>query len=81
LSKQAIDSAGLLDYAGVQQILQRHGDNNTPVAERVQLDAVINHLLSVQMLHEHFIANDVPQKAQTIGKNLGWQVRNPIVMV
>ncbi|WP_416672872.1 asparagine synthase (glutamine-hydrolyzing) [Egbenema bharatensis] len=80
LSKQAIEASGLLDYAGVQQVLQRHGNHQTPVSERVQLDAVINHLLSVQMLHEHFIANDVPQSARMVVKNLGWQeVRKPFV--
>ncbi len=72
LSKQVIEEAGLLDYQGVQHILQRHRDSNTPISERVQLDAIINHLLSVQMLHEHFVATDVPKQARDRAKELGW---------
>lgn len=72
LSKQAIDSAGLLDIAGVQQVLQQHESANTPDAERVRLDAIINHLLSVQMMHEHFVAKDVPSQACDRAQELGW---------
>ena len=76
LSKQAIEEAGLLDSEGVNGVLLRHGDDNTPVSERVQLDAVINHLLSVQMMHEHFVAGDVPQKASDRAQKLGWAVKS-----
>jgi asparagine synthase (glutamine-hydrolysing) len=44
------------------------------VTEQVQLDALINHLLSVQLLHKHFIAADVPQLARDRAQTLGWQV-------
>ncbi|WP_036481456.1 asparagine synthase (glutamine-hydrolyzing) [Myxosarcina sp. GI1] len=72
LSSQAIADSGLLDNAGVKKVLQRHGDEDTPVSERVQLDAVINHLLSVQMMHEHFVASDVPKSARDRAVELGW---------
>ncbi|GAB4229607.1 MAG: asparagine synthase (glutamine-hydrolyzing) [Elainellaceae cyanobacterium] len=80
LSKQAIDDAGLLDQQGVQQVLQRHRDPNAPIAERVQLDAVVNHLLSVQILHDHFIAKDVPQQARQQAQALGWQAEAPVML-
>ncbi|MDV3351916.1 hypothetical protein SPB21_35505 [Leptothoe sp. ISB3NOV94-8A] len=35
---------------------------------------MINHLLSVQILHEQFIAADVPKIAQERARTLGWQV-------
>lgn len=76
LSKSAITIAGLLDNAGVEQILQRHADSNTSVSERVQLDAVINHLLSVQMLHQHFVASDIPSLARDRAQQLGWHSQN-----
>ena len=76
LSKQAVEEAGLLDSEGVNQVLLRHGDDSTPVSQRVQLDAVINHLLSVQMMHEHFVAGDVPQKASDRAQELGWAVKS-----
>lgn len=72
LSRDAIEAAGLLDYAAVQTLLHRHRDEATPVAERVQLDAVINHLLSVQILHQHFVAQDLPELAQQEARDRGW---------
>jgi len=81
LSKQAIQEAGLLDAAGVQKILQRHGDANTPVSDRVQLDAIINHMLSVQMLHKHFVGNDVPAVARDRAKERGWYAKDQLVVV
>jgi asparagine synthase (glutamine-hydrolysing) len=77
LSCDAIESASLLDHSAVQTVLQRHQDTATPVAERVQLDAVINHLLSVQILHQHFVAQDVVQKAQETAATLGWDSAKP----
>ena len=72
LSKSAIANSGLLDSEGVNQVLLRHENENTPVSQRVQLDAVINHLLSVQMMHEHFVANDVTKLARDRAVELGW---------
>lgn len=79
LSKQAIEEAGLLDHQGVQQILQRHADASTPASEQVQLDAIINHLLSVQMLHEHFVATDVPKQARDRALDLDWHAYDPML--
>lgn len=79
LSKRAIESAGLLDYAEVQSVLDRHADNATPASERTKLDAVINHMLSVQVLNEHFIARDVPKYAADQAKQLGWHAAQPQV--
>ncbi|WP_035992914.1 asparagine synthase (glutamine-hydrolyzing) [Leptolyngbya sp. KIOST-1] len=75
LSRDAIDSAALLDHSAVQTLLHRHQDDATPIAERVQLDAMINHLLSVQILHQHFVAQDIPQVAQATAEQLGWTER------
>ena len=72
LSKSAIAVCGLLDSKGVERVLQHHANKNTPVSQRVQLDAVINHLLSVQMMHQHFIATDVTQLARDRAMQLGW---------
>ena len=74
LSRDAIATTGLLDHTAVQATLAQHANPQTPVSTRVQLDAVINHLLSVQILHQHFIATDVPQQARERAKAYGWQV-------
>lgn len=74
LSTEAIAATGLLNPEAVTTLFSRHQQPETPVAEQVQLDAMINHLLSVQILHEQFIAADVPKIAQARARSLGWQV-------
>lgn len=74
LSDAAIEEAGLLDKAGVQALFARHDLPETTAAEKVQMDAVINHLLGVQILHRHFVATDVPQQAAARAEELGWRV-------
>ena len=78
LSDSAIDEAGLLSKEGVRALFARHGDPGTTDAERVQLDAVINHLLGVQMLHRMFVATDVPALARDAADRLGWRVLMPV---
>ncbi|MGM7446975.1 asparagine synthase (glutamine-hydrolyzing) [Idiomarina sp. ST20R2A10] len=72
LNAEAVKSAGLLDYDEVVRTFERHQDENVPNEERVQLDAVINHMLGVQVLHHHFVATDVPKQAQQRATELGW---------
>ncbi|MGD1906504.1 MAG: asparagine synthase (glutamine-hydrolyzing) [Leptolyngbyaceae cyanobacterium] len=73
LSRDRVEAAGLLDHGAVQTLLQRQQTETTPIPERVQLDAVINHLLSVQILHEHFVERDVTAQAQAKAKQVGWK--------
>jgi asparagine synthase (glutamine-hydrolysing) len=73
LSDEAIDRAGLLDKHGVRALFQLHEDEQTPVATQVQLDAVINHMLGVQILYHHFVITDVPAQAKARAAQLGWQ--------
>jgi asparagine synthase (glutamine-hydrolysing) len=72
LSDEAIAEAGLLSTDGVRNLFARHDDPATSDADRVQMDAVINHLLGVQMLHRMFIASDIPAKARSMADELGW---------
>lgn len=74
LSDASIEEAGLLDKAGVKDLFERHEDPNTSDADRVQMDALINHLLGVQMLHRLFVENDVPAQAQRMAEDLNWKV-------
>ena len=76
LSDAAIETAGLLSKTGVRALFDRHEDPSTTDAERVQMDAVINHLLGVQMLHRMFVASDLPELARQEADRLGW--RTPI---
>jgi len=74
LSKDAVTDAGLLDPAGVAALFALHEGKDTPVATQVQLDAVINHMLGLQILHEQFVQTDVPAQARAAADRLGWQV-------
>jgi asparagine synthase (glutamine-hydrolysing) len=72
LSEDAVKEAGLLDYAEVQRTFEKHESDAVPIDEKVQLDAVINHMLGVQILHHHFVKTDVPALAQQRANELGW---------
>jgi asparagine synthase (glutamine-hydrolysing) len=72
LDDGAIEAAGLLDAGGVRDIFELHDADSTTEATQVQLDAVINHMLSVQILHKHFVATDVPAQARARARELGW---------
>lgn len=74
LSKAAIESSGLLSYQGVCDLFDKHERPETTVAEKVQMDAVINHLMGVQVLHEHFVDTDVPALARKRADELGWAI-------
>jgi len=73
LSPQASAAAGWLDPAGVQALFRLHEDPSTSAETQVQLDAVINHLLGVQILHQQFIAGDIPRRARQRADQLGWR--------
>lgn len=72
LSSQAIADAGLLDAKGVASLFELHEAKDTSAATLTQLDAVFNHLIGVQVLHQHFIASDVPKMALQKAQELGW---------
>ena len=72
LSEDKVAEAGLLDPEGVRQVFELHEAEDTPAATQVQLDAVINHMIGVQALHEHFVAADIPALARQKADELGW---------
>ena len=72
LGKDTINRSGLLSYEGVCELFERHENPEITAAEQVQLDAVINHMIGVQVLHRHFIETDVPKQAEETAQRLGW---------
>jgi asparagine synthase (glutamine-hydrolysing) len=72
LSEKSIERTGLLDPQGVRDVFEIHEDVGTTAATQVQLDAVVNHLLGVQILYQHFIETDVPAQARDRARQLGW---------
>jgi len=72
LSEDRIADAGLLDPEGVRSIFALHAAESTTPATRVQLDAVINHLIGVQILQSQFVETDLPRRATEFAARLGW---------
>jgi asparagine synthase (glutamine-hydrolysing) len=74
LNPSAITDAGLLSVEGVKGLFDLHDDANLTAATQNKLDAIINHMLGVQVLHRHFVANDIPAMAKARAESLGWRV-------
>ncbi|MFC7047607.1 asparagine synthase (glutamine-hydrolyzing) [Emcibacter nanhaiensis] len=74
LSEKAVLEAGVLDPSGVQRLITEAQEDTTPRARLVQLDAMINHMLGVQILHRNMIAADIPALAAKRAQDLGWVV-------
>ena len=72
LSEEQIQKSGLLSYEGVCDLFRRHDLPDTSIAEKVQMDAVINHLIGVQVMHSHFVEQDIPALARKRADELGW---------
>jgi asparagine synthase (glutamine-hydrolysing) len=72
LNPEAVESAGLLNRAGVEALFKQHDDPDTTDATRNTMDAVFNHMLGVQVLHDQFVATDVPALALAKATELGW---------
>jgi asparagine synthase (glutamine-hydrolysing) len=73
LNETAITEAGLLSHEGVQELFAMHDDTGLTAATQNKLDAVINHMLGVQVLYRHFVAADLPAQARSKARELGWR--------
>ena len=74
LNERTVDEAGWLDSAGVRKLFALHEHPDSKPETLVQLDAVINHMLGVQIMHEHFIATDVSKLAAERAAQYAWSV-------
>lgn len=72
LSSSATQNSGLLDSGNVQAILEEAKADETDRSRKVQLDAIINHMLGVQILHEKLLAADIPTVAANKAEEVGW---------
>jgi asparagine synthase (glutamine-hydrolysing) len=72
LNDDAIKEAGLLDAIGVRKLFELHDNSDLTAATQNKLDAVINHMIGVQVLHSQFVATDIPAQARAKATDLGW---------
>lgn len=73
LNDETIEKTGLLDKQGVKALFELHESADTAVATLVSLDAVINHMIGIQILHKHFVETDVPAQAVKMAEQYRWQ--------
>ncbi|MET0050200.1 MAG: asparagine synthase (glutamine-hydrolyzing) [Candidatus Thiodiazotropha sp.] len=73
LDPSSIQDAGVLSTQGVHDLFALHDDKTLTAATQNRLDALINHLLGVQILHRHFIASDIPAQARAKAESLNWR--------
>jgi asparagine synthase (glutamine-hydrolysing) len=72
LNVSSITDAGLLSNQGVNALFALHENDKLTAATQNKLDAVINHMLGVQVLHRHFVTADVPAQARAKARALDW---------
>ena len=72
LTDQAIEDAGVLSTSGVKALFDLHDDKNLTAGTQNNLDALINHMLGVQVMHKQLIATDIPTVAKEKAASLGW---------
>jgi asparagine synthase (glutamine-hydrolysing) len=72
LGDRAIEDAGLLSVTGVKALFALHDNDSITAATQNKLDAMINHMLGVQVLHQHFVATEIPLEAMKKARELGW---------
>ncbi len=73
LDPSSIQDAGVLSAQGVHDLFALHDDKTLTAATQNRLDALINHMLGVQILHRHFIASDIPAQARAKAESLNWR--------
>ncbi|MCW8108412.1 asparagine synthase (glutamine-hydrolyzing) [Alteromonas ponticola] len=73
-NREKVEAAGLLDADYLESLIAKQESDDTPVSDKVQIDAILNHALGVMLLHHYFVARDVPKYAYDQAQSLGWVV-------
>ncbi|WHI46874.1 asparagine synthase (glutamine-hydrolyzing) [Microbulbifer sp. TRSA001] len=69
-----VESAGLLQYSAIDRLIKEYKAPSIARSKKVQLDAMLNHILGVQILNRQFIEADLPSLAQKKASLLGWHL-------
>ncbi|AWL12756.1 Asparagine synthase (glutamine-hydrolyzing) [Saliniradius amylolyticus] len=73
-SHEQIERAGIIDADYLDSLIAKQESPETPDADKVQIDAVLNHVLGIMVLHHHFIEQDISELAHDKAQQLGWVV-------
>ncbi|XZZ41596.1 asparagine synthase-related protein [Microbulbifer sp. TRSA001] len=74
LSPKEVNLAGLLRYSEIDTLIEEYKLPALHRSKKVQLDAMLNHILGVQILYKRFIEADLPLLAQEKSSLLGWSL-------
>jgi len=72
LSDDAVADAGLLSSSGIARLFELHDAPDTTAGTKNTIDALLNHMIGVQIMHRRFVAADVPAEARAKAAELGW---------
>ncbi|RYV02352.1 asparagine synthase (glutamine-hydrolyzing) [Shewanella sp. OPT22] len=67
-----LEKAKLIDPSFLEVLIQRQESAEISDADKVQNDALLNHVLGIMIIYEHFIVQDMSEKASAKAKQLGW---------
>ncbi len=73
LNRSAVKEAGLLDPEAVAEVFRAAESSESSAAEKVSLDALINHMTGVQILDRNLVKADIPAMARKQADLLGWK--------
>lgn len=73
-SPEQLEEAKLIDSEYLDHLISRQESQDTTDAEKIQNDALLNHVLGIMILHKHFIMNNLTEIAYDKARSLGWSV-------
>ncbi|MCC5814988.1 MAG: hypothetical protein JJT78_09545, partial [Leptospira sp.] len=68
LTPEKVKALGVMDYESIEKLWASYNDPKTDVGDLVQQDAILNHAIGLQILHETFVETDIPKKAMDMVK-------------
>ncbi|MCC5814868.1 MAG: asparagine synthase (glutamine-hydrolyzing) [Leptospira sp.] len=68
LTPEKVKALGIMDYDSIERLWASYNDPKTDVGDLVQQDAILNHAIGLQILHETFVETDIPKKAMDMVK-------------
>lgn len=73
-SDEKLEQAKLIDAKALSNLICTQEEKGGVDADKVQIDAILNHVLGVMLLHHHFVATDLTELAYEKAQSFGWTI-------
>lgn len=73
-SDEKLHKAQLIDAKALADLIEKQEDKMGIDADKVQVDAILNHVLGVMLSHHHFVATDLSELAYEKAQSFGWTI-------